>query len=79
MDEKEITALKHKMADYKNFSMVLLFMSAFLSVGSVIPFSGKTSLDQIALSLAGLAFILASIFFYRKLAKLKEQIDNEEM
>lgn len=77
MDEKQLTELKHKLVDYKNYSMVLLVMSAFLSVGSVIPFNGRTNLDQIVLSLAGLAFILASIFFYRKLAKIKEQIENE--
>lgn len=79
MDEKKMRDLRLKMKDYKNYSMVLLMMSAFLSIGSVIPSVGTTDRNQIILSMAGVVFIAASVFFYKKVAKLKDQLQNEEL
>ncbi|HET7657381.1 MAG TPA: YrhC family protein [Bacillales bacterium] len=76
MDEKNRAALKHKVVDYKNYSMVLLFMSAFLSIGSIIPFTGKTVVDQIVLMWTGVAFILMSVFFFKRMKKIRKQLED---
>lgn len=76
MGEKKLTTLKHKVIDYKNYSMVLLFMSAFLSLGSITPFDGKTVLEQVVLMWTGVVFIMTSVFFFLRARKLREQMEE---
>ncbi|HET7628377.1 MAG TPA: YrhC family protein [Bacillales bacterium] len=79
MEDQKISKVRNKMTDYTHFAFTLLFLSAFMELGSVLPFPGKTGRDQILLSLAAFAFILAGLWFHRKVLKLKHQIDKETM
>ncbi|HEU5140327.1 MAG TPA: YrhC family protein [Bacillales bacterium] len=79
MGEKKFKEVQHKITDYKNFSLVLLVLSIYLAMGSLIPFEGRTGQDQLVLSSAAVVALLSSIFFHRKVLKLKDQQENEDM
>ncbi|HEX6922290.1 MAG TPA: YrhC family protein [Bacillales bacterium] len=79
MGEKKFKDLQHKITDYKNFSLVLLVLSIYLAMGSLIPFEGRTGQDQLLLSSGAVVALLSSIFFHRKVMKIKGQLENEEM
>lgn len=79
MNEKEQDKLKCKISDYKNFSIVLLFISAALSMGAVVPFQGRTGFDEMLLSVAGIAFMIGSGYFYLKASQIKQQFENEQI
>lgn len=78
MNEKMLTDLRHKMTDYGLFSKVLLVVSACLSMGAIVPLQGRTELDQIILSVAGAALLIASGFFYREVGRIKQRVENEQ-
>ncbi|HEU5140326.1 MAG TPA: YrhC family protein [Bacillales bacterium] len=79
MNEKQQIELKSKMTDYRRFSAILLFVSATLSMGAVVPFQGRTGFDEVLLSIAGIAFMIGSGLFYRKVGRMKQQYENEQM
>lgn len=79
MGEKKFKDLQHKCTDYKNFSLVLLVLSIYLAMGSLIPFEGRTGQDQLLLSSAAVVTLLVSIFFHRMVLKIKGRLENEEM
>lgn len=78
MNEK-VQDLKHKMTDYMNFSRVLLFVSACLSMGAIVPLQGRSGFDQILLSVAGVVFLVAAGFFYRQFGRIKQLVKQEQM
>ncbi|HEX7063776.1 MAG TPA: YrhC family protein [Bacillales bacterium] len=78
MNEKKQMELKSKMNDYKHFSAVLLFLSASLSMGAVVPFQARTGFDEVLLSVAGIAFMIGSGLFYRKMGRIKQQFEKEQ-
>lgn len=76
MNEKKQTTLKQKAVDYKNFSMVLLSLSAFLTIGSITPFQDKTVLEQVVLMWTGVTLIIMSVVFFLRKRKIQEQIED---
>ncbi|HEX6922291.1 MAG TPA: YrhC family protein [Bacillales bacterium] len=79
MNEKRQSVFKSKMVDYKRFSVVLLFVSAVLSMGAVVPFQGRTGFDELLLSAAGIVFMIGAGLFYLKADRMKQQFENEQM
>ncbi len=72
-----INDLKIKIADYKRFSFMLLSLSAFLYIGSIIPFEGKEGMDQIVLLAVSYCSIGIALFFYRKITIWKKIVKEE--
>jgi hypothetical protein len=64
MTEKELVNLKKNMNDYKSFSFIFLFLSAFLYIGSLLPYDGKTTYNTSLVMLASFGILLISVFFY---------------
>ncbi|MBM6619671.1 YrhC family protein [Bacillus sp. RD4P76] len=71
MDKK---SLQDKITDFTRFGMVLLAVSVFLFIGTLIPNEGK-SMIQTYLML-GTNFILlgAAFYFFQKSVKLKNKL-----
>lgn len=78
MDKKTVINIQHKIIDYKRFGFILFSLSAFLYLGSIIPFEGKNSLDTLLLSSASLTAIIIAIVFHVKTNKLKRQLAEED-
>lgn len=78
MSEKRFKALQEKMTDFSRFSIMLVCLSAFVSIGTVIPFAGKTGRDQLTLGLLSLILIGFALFFYKQVAKIKKQLEREQ-
>ncbi len=68
---------KDKIADFKRFSFVLLSLSAFLYIGSIVPFDGKETADQLVLLSTSYVSIAIALFFYRKISLWKKQLKEE--
>jgi hypothetical protein len=64
MTEKEQVTLKKNMNDFKRFSFIFLFLSAFLYIGSILPYDGKTTYNTSLVMLASFVLLLISVFFY---------------
>ncbi|WLD92177.1 YrhC family protein [Alkalihalobacillus sp. AL-G] len=77
MSKAMVKDLKIKIADYKRFSFVLLGLSAFLYLGSIIPFEGKQGIDQIILLAISYSAIGVALFFYRKITIWKKVIKEQ--
>lgn len=78
MEDHRFKDLKHRISDYQRFSMILLVVSGYATLGAIIPIDGKTETDNLFLGLVGLGLLIISILFYRKVVRLREQLHNEE-
>lgn len=76
MSKRKRIEVKSKMADYKMFSIVLLFVSSCFSMGAVVPFQGRTFFDEVMLSLTGAALLIVAGMFYFKSDRLKQQVEK---
>ncbi|WP_349407955.1 YrhC family protein [Pseudalkalibacillus sp. SCS-8] len=77
MSKEMVKNIQEKIADFKRFSLVLLSLSAFLYIGSIVPFDGKEATDQLVLLSASYTLIGVAILFYRKVAIWKKQLNEE--
>jgi hypothetical protein len=64
MNERELVTLMKNVTDYKRFSFIFLFLSAFLYIGSLLPYDGKTTYNTSLVMLASFGLLLISVFFY---------------
>ncbi|MCF6408591.1 YrhC family protein [Pseudalkalibacillus salsuginis] len=76
MSKEMIKDTKDKIADFKRFSFVLLSLSVFLYIGSMIPFEGKETIDRLALLITSYVSIGIALLFYRKISKWKKQLNE---
>lgn len=76
MKEQHIQAIKHKIIDYKRFSFIFLFISAFLNIGSALPFEGKTIEKTDILLVASFVFLVIALIFYWGLRRAKRQYEE---
>lgn len=78
MDSKKVIQdLKVKIQDYQHYGIVLLSLSSFLYLGTVIPFSGKDATDAIvcgSTSMTGLGFTALMYYNAKKLKKRLQEI-----
>ncbi|WP_027724657.1 YrhC family protein [Tuberibacillus calidus] len=74
--DREMKQLKHKITDYKRFSFIFLFISAFLYIGSALPMDGKTAGRAEGLMIAGLVFLLVAFVFYWRLQVAKKRYEE---
>lgn len=63
---KRIKNLYGKMVDYKNYGFVLLAVSVFLYLGSVIPSGGKTIHDPFFYLGGTIIFLFFSAYFLKR-------------
>ncbi|WP_085523285.1 YrhC family protein [Tuberibacillus sp. Marseille-P3662] len=76
MSDNQLHQLKNKMTDYQRFSLIFLFLSAFIFVGSVIPFAGRTALKADVLALISMGCVTIALLFYWRMRKAKEAYEN---
>jgi len=76
MKEHKLMMLKHKIIDYKRFSFIFLFISAFLNIGSALPFDGKTEGKAEFLLMTSFVFLITSLLFYWRLRKAKKRYEE---
>ncbi|RUQ32860.1 hypothetical protein ELQ35_00690 [Peribacillus cavernae] len=71
--------MREKMVDFKRFAVILLCVSAFFYLGSVIPSAGKTMIGTYVNMGATIVFIMASIIFFILSSKYKKILaENDE-
>ncbi|WP_110926961.1 YrhC family protein [Bacillus massiliglaciei] len=71
-DEKKSAGLYAKMADFKNFAIILLCVGAFFYLGTIIPQAGKTEFSTYGYLSASLLFLTMSIGFFLQSARYKK-------
>ncbi|MCQ6266369.1 YrhC family protein [Fictibacillus sp. WQ 8-8] len=77
MDSKVIQDIKVKIQDYQHYGIILLSLSSFLYLGTVIPFAGKDTADAIvcgATSMTGLGFTALMYYQAKRLKKRLQEI-----
>ncbi|MGP4080481.1 YrhC family protein [Pseudalkalibacillus sp. R45] len=77
MSKEMVKDTKDKIADFKRFSFVLLSLSVFLYIGSIIPFEGKQTLHQLILLGTSYLSIGIALVFYRKISQWKKQLNEK--
>ncbi|WP_408007005.1 YrhC family protein [Pseudalkalibacillus sp. A8] len=77
MSKEMVKDTEDKIADFKRFSFVLLSLSVFLYIGSIIPFEGKETTDQLVLLSTSYISIGIALLFYRKISKWKKLLKEE--
>jgi len=79
---KTVKDLMGKIADFKRFAIVLLAVGVFFYLGVIIPAPDKTETNIAAMMMMTAACLGGSIFFFTKVKKLKnilnELIDNNK-
>ncbi|MCF6138026.1 YrhC family protein [Pseudalkalibacillus berkeleyi] len=78
MSKEMVRNIKDKIADFKRFSFVLLSLSAFLYIGSIVPFEGKETADQLILLSASYTSIGVALVFYRKISVWKKKLNTNQ-
>ena len=79
MDKKRLIDLENKMIDYKRFSFILLSLSAFLSIGLLLP-TGALAENNYLVIFGFIFFsVLAAILLHRSAMSLKQKIYEEEI
>ncbi|MGV3488138.1 MAG: YrhC family protein [Tuberibacillus sp.] len=76
MNDHQLKHLKLKMVDFKRFSLIFLFISAFLNIGSALPFDGKTEGKAEIMILTSFLFLFISLFFYWRMRKAKKAYEE---
>lgn len=78
MDKNRMVDLKNRATDYKRFAFVLLSLSAFLSIGLLLPTGVLVEKDY--LIIIGFIFlsILVAINLHRTAMSLQKKIYEEE-
>nr|WP_239541465.1 YrhC family protein [Pullulanibacillus pueri] len=69
--------LKTKIIDYKRFSFIFLYLAAFLYMGSLIPFEGKTLIKSEILMGASVLLIVISIGFFILMRRASDRYHQE--
>ncbi len=77
LSKEMVKDTKDKIADFKRFSFVLLSLSAFLYIGSIIPFEGKQTLHKLILLGTSYLSLGIALVFYRKISQWKKQLNEE--
>jgi hypothetical protein len=77
MSKERAKDLKEQVTDYSRFSLVLLCLSAFVTIGTVIPYEGKTGNDAVILGIVSWVLIVFALFFYQKMVKIKRALERE--
>lgn len=75
-DRKRRKSLQYKIIDYRRFSFLFLFLSAFLNAGTWIPFQGKTEAKMAILSIASFLLISLAALTYWRMEAAKKQIQQ---
>ena len=68
--------LQEKTADYTRFGQILLALSTILMIGLLIPSGEKQMLQLYVMMGAIVAFLGASFFFFYRVRKLRERIEE---
>lgn len=68
--------LQEKIADYTRFGQVLLALSSILMLGLLLP-NGEKQMPQLYVMMGAIvAFLGASFFFFYRVKKLRERIEE---
>lgn len=73
-DQQRVIA--DKLLDCRRTGFLCLYLSAFLYVGTLLPKFSDVPEKQVMLSLFSLMFLLVSLVFYWRTAKLREKLKN---
>ncbi|MDN4072796.1 YrhC family protein [Fictibacillus terranigra] len=76
MDSKVIREIKVKIQDYQHYGIVLLSLSSFLYLGTVIPFAGKDTADAVVCGSASLAGLGFTALMYYQAKRLKKRLQE---
>lgn len=68
--------IHEKIIDCRRIGMLCLFLSAFLYTGTMMPQYAETGWKLSILSGSSLAFLLLTFFFYWRMSKLKDKLDQ---
>lgn len=75
MNSKEMAELKDKIADYTQYAMILVALSAFLYIGIFIP--SEQLIDKLNLLIGAICLLLAlSCFFIMKVLRYKKRLQQ---
>ncbi|MFJ7847303.1 YrhC family protein [Peribacillus sp. NPDC097206] len=72
------SALRSKMADFKQFAITLLCVGAFFYLGTILPTTGKTNLSTNVYMGATVLFLGLSILFFLISKKYKKILDESD-
>ncbi len=78
MRDKPLHKLKADIVDYQRFSLIFLFLSAYLFLGSALPFEDKTQVQTMETFLGSLLLLGISAFFYRKMRQALEVYEKKQ-
>jgi hypothetical protein len=70
----EMKDLQDKITDFSRFGMVLLAVSVFLFIGTLIPSEDKAVLQTNLMMISTIFFLGIAFFFFRKVASYKKQL-----
>ncbi|MFT8318320.1 MAG: YrhC family protein [Sporolactobacillus sp.] len=73
-DQQKVIA--DKLSDCRRTGFLCLYLGAFLQVGTLLPKFSDLPEKQMMLSLSSLLFLLMSLFFYWRTAKLREKMED---
>lgn len=78
MKEKSMKEIQTKISDYTRYIYILLAVSTFLYLGTVIGNGEKTSFQMLIMSGTTIALLGLSFYFAYKAKKLRKQLKQEE-
>jgi hypothetical protein len=78
VDKNKMKVIQGKVTDYTNFGFVLLAVSVFLYIGVLIPTEGILPLRTNLLMGATVLFLSLSFYFFHKVVKFKQILNQEE-
>ncbi|TCP32301.1 YrhC-like protein [Scopulibacillus darangshiensis] len=76
MDEKKQKDLQVKITDNQRFSLIFMFLGAFLYIGTLVPFDGKTIFKSEVLMFSSLGAIIIALVFYQQMRKAKKKLNS---
>ena len=76
---EKVKGYYEKMVDYKRFAFILVAITAFLYIGTLLPFEGKTLTKTYVLMGGSVGFIFIScLLFYLSYYYRKVLLESEE-
>ncbi|EIT85274.1 hypothetical protein A374_11040 [Fictibacillus macauensis ZFHKF-1] len=76
METKAIEQLKVKIQDFQRFGVILLSLSAFMYLGTVIPFAGKDTNSVIVCGTSSFIGLSITIALYSYVQHLRKKLDQ---
>ena len=76
--EQTLKTLKEKMADLRQFGIILLVAGVFFYLGVILPLPDKLPTFNEIMMITSIAFLSISIYLFNKAKNIKKEIEELE-